>query len=160
MKKCIIPGTFDPITNGHIDVIRRSAKIMDQVVVAVAKSEKKIPIFTLEERLEMVKSSCKNFENVFVESFSGLLVDFAKDKEINCLIKGLRAVTDFEYEFQMAALNYKLDKNLETCFVMSSPEYMYLSSSQVRELASMGGDTGSLVPQCVYEALQKKYKKI
>lgn len=156
MDKCIVPGTFDPITNGHLDVIKRVSKIFDEVIVAVAESEKKGVLFDLDQRKKLAIESCKKISNVKVKSFDCLLVDFAKKNQCNVLVKGLRGYVDFEYEFQMAALNYQLDNTLETFFVMSPPKYMYLSSSHVRELARLGGDITKLVPACVNEAFYLK----
>ncbi len=157
MKLALTPGTFDPVTNGHLDVIARAAQLVDEVVVAVAASPKKKPLFTLEERTALAREATAHLPNVSVESFDGLLVDFARERGATVLVKGLRAITDFEYEFQMAALNYHLDSNLETAFIMSPPEYMYLSSSVVREIASLHGDVSEFVPKCVRDALDRKF---
>ena len=157
MKLAVTPGTFDPVTNGHLDVIARAAQLVDEVVVAVAASPKKKPLFSLEERTELVRQATAHLPNVSVESFDGLLVDFARERGATVLVKGLRAITDFEYEFQMAALNYHLDSDLETAFIMSPPEYMYLSSSVVREIASLHGDVSDFVPECVREALERRF---
>ena len=157
MKRALTPGTFDPITNGHLDIIMRAAQLFDEVVVAVAASPGKNPLFSLEERVELARAATAGLENVRVEPFSGLLVDFAVEMEATALVKGLRAITDFEYEFQMAALNYHLEHNLETLFIMSPPEYMYLSSSIVRELASLGSPVDDFVPPMVAEALSRKF---
>ncbi len=157
MKLALTPGTFDPVTNGHLDVIARAAQLVDEVVVAVAASPKKKPLFSLEERTELAREATAHLPNVSVESFDGLLVDFARERGATVLVKGLRAITDFEYEFQMAALNYHLDSNLETAFIMSPPEYMYLSSSVVREIASLHGDVSEFVPKCVRDALERKF---
>jgi pantetheine-phosphate adenylyltransferase len=157
MKRAITPGTFDPITYGHLDIITRAAQLMDEVVVAVAASPKKNPLFSLDERVELVRSSTAHLPNVTVEGFDGLLVDFAKETGANVIIKGLRAVTDFEYEFQMAALNYEMSRDLETVFIMSPPQYMYLSSSIVRELASLHGDIDRFVTPDVARALNRKF---
>ena len=143
MKRALTPGTFDPITSGHLDVIARASQLVDEVVVAVADSQKKGPLFTLEERVELVRQATAHLSNVRVEPF-----------------KGLRAITDFEYEFQMTAMNYQLSPQLETLFIMSPPQYMYLSSSIVREISKMGGDIQQFVPPCVYEALKKKYANL
>ena len=143
MKRALTPGTFDPITSGHLDVIARASQLVDEVVVAVADSQKKGPLFTLEERVELVRQATAHLPNVRVEPF-----------------KGLRAITDFEYEFQMTAMNYQLSPQLETLFIMSPPQYMYLSSSIVREISKMGGDIQQFVPPCVYEALKKKYANL
>ncbi len=157
MSKAMTPGTFDPITYGHLDVITRAAQLMDHVVVAVAASPRKQPLFTLEERVALAREATKDIPNVTVEPFEGLLVEFAKEQNAPVVVKGLRAVTDFEYEFQMNALNYQLSSNLETVFIMSPPEYVYLSSSIVREIASLHGDVSKFVPPCVARALQEKF---
>lgn len=159
MKRALTPGTFDPITNGHMDVITRASRIMDEVIVAVAVSDKKKPLFTLEERVSLVEQAVSHLPNVRVEPFNELLVDFARRMDAEVVVKGLRAITDFEYEFQMTAMNYKLDKELETAFIMSPPQYMYLSSSIVREIASMGGSLDGLVPECVKLALTRKFSQ-
>ncbi len=159
MKRALTPGTFDPITNGHMDVITRASRIMDEVIVAVAVSDKKKPLFSLEERVSLVEQAVSHLPNVRVEPFNELLVDFARRMDAEVVIKGLRAITDFEYEFQMTAMNYKLDRELETAFIMSPPQYMYLSSSIVREIASMGGDLNGLVPDCVKLALEMKFSR-
>ena len=160
MKRALTPGTFDPITSGHLDVIARASQLVDEVVVAVADSQKKGPLFTLEERVELVRQATAHLSNVRVEPFTGLLVDFAKELDATVVVKGLRAITDFEYEFQMTAMNYQLSPQLETLFIMSPPQYMYLSSSIVREISKMGGDIQQFVPPCVYEALKKKYANL
>lgn len=157
MIRALTPGTFDPITEGHLDVITRASQLVDEVIVAVAVSDKKKPLFSLEERCELVRQATAHLPNVRVEPFDGLLVDFARKMDAEILIKGLRAITDFEYEFQMTALNYQLDPGLETVFIMSPPQYMYLSSSIVREIASMHGELEQFVPPCVREALEKKF---
>ena len=157
MKRAVTPGTFDPITYGHLDVISRAAQLMDEVVVAVAASPGKKPLFTLEERAELAREATAHLSNVHVEPFDGLLVDFAREQGADLLVKGLRAITDFEYEFQMAALNYQLATELETVFIMSPPQYMYLSSSIVRELASLHSSVDQFVPPCVAAALSRKF---
>ena len=157
MKRALTPGTFDTITSGHLDVITRAAQLVDEVVVAVAASPKKKPLFSLEERAELVRRATSPLPNVRVEPFDELLVDLAAKLDATVVIKGLRAITDFEYEFQMTALNYQLNQELETLFIMSPPQYMYLSSSIVREIASLHGDVAQFVPACVNEALLKKF---
>lgn len=154
MKRAVVPGTFDPITAGHVDVISRAAQIFDEVVVAVAASVKKNPLFDQQKRVELTKKAVKCLPNVSVISFDGLLVDCVDELDAHVVVKGLRAITDFEYEFQMTALNYELSQDLETFFIMSPPKYMYLSSSIVREMASMGGNIHGFVPECVEDALK------
>ena len=157
MRRAVVAGTYDPITLGHLDVITRSANIFDEIIVAVGRSEKKNTLFSLEERVALVKEAVSGVSNVTVEPLEGLLVDFAESRGAHAVVKGLRAVTDFEYEFQMAALNYKLHPDMETFFIMSPPDYMYLSSSNVREIASMGGDVSDFVPPCAERALKERY---
>ena len=157
MKRAMTPGTFDPITEGHLDVITRAAQLVDEIIVAVAASPKKQPLFSLEERVELARQATSHLPNVSVEPFDELLVDFARRRGATVVIKGLRAITDFEYEFQMTAINYQIDQSLETLFIMSPPKYMYLSSSVVREIASLHGDVSQFVSPHVREALEKKY---
>ncbi|MGN0301724.1 MAG: pantetheine-phosphate adenylyltransferase [Anaerotardibacter sp.] len=157
MKRAVVPGTFDPITLGHVDVIVRASQIFDEVIVAVAESKKKGPIFSDERRVELAKESLKEYENVKVISFNGLLVDLVRELDAQVVVKGLRAITDFEYEFQMTALNYELNQDLETLFIMSPPKYMYLSSSIIRELASMGGEIQDFVTPAVEQALKEYF---
>ena len=145
VKRALTPGTFDPITSGHLDVITRAAQLFDEVIVSVAVSAKKNPLFSLDERVALVREATSHLANVRVEPFDELLVDFARRMEATAVVKGLRAITDFEYEFQMTALNYQLDQELETLFIMSTPQHMYLSSSIVREIASLGGDVSQFV---------------
>lgn len=156
VKRALTPGTFDPITSGHLDVITRAAQLFDEVIVSVAVSAKKNPLFSLDERAALVREATSHLTNVRVEPFDELLVDFARRMEATAVVKGLRAITDFEYEFQMTALNYQLDQELETLFIMSPPQHMYLSSSIVREIASLGGDVSQFVPPCVDAALKEK----
>jgi pantetheine-phosphate adenylyltransferase len=156
MIRAVYPGTFDPVTNGHLDVIERAAKIFDELIVAVTTNPAKTPWFTLEERVEMLKECCSHLPNVTVEAFEGLLVNFVRQKGAKVIIKGLRAVTDFDYEFQMAAINRKLAPEIETLFLMTSLPYAYLSSSAVKEVASLNGCLKDLVPDNVAERLRKK----
>ncbi len=155
--RAMVPGTFDPITVGHIEVIKRASKLFKEVVVAVAESPRKGngPIFSLERRADLAREALKDLPNVTVVPFTGLLVDFAAEHDIQVVVKGLRAVTDFESEFQMSALNYKLDPDIETIFIMSAPENMYLSSSVVREIAYFKGNVKGLVPDVVGKALSE-----
>ena len=158
MRKVLVPGTFDPITLGHLDVIRRASQMFDEVVVGVAASQNKGrgPLFTLEERVGLAREATRDIPNVEIRPFDTLLVDFAASIGAQVVVKGLRATTDFEYEFQMAMLNYRLAPDLETVFVMSSPDYMYVSSSIAKELASLGGTVTGLVPAPVEEALRAR----
>lgn len=157
MNRVLTPGTFDPITYGHLEIIKRAALLCDEVVVAVAASPAKHPLFSLDERTELVRTVTAHLPNVTVRPFDGLLVDLAHELDVSAVVKGLRVITDFEYEFQMAALNYQLAADLETIFIMSPPEYMYLSSSVVRELAGLGGAVDQLVPPPVVRALKEKF---
>lgn len=159
MKRALTPGTFDPITAGHLDVITRASQLVDEIVVGVAASPNKAPLFSIEERVALAHEATKHLPNVRVIPFNSLLVQFAEEIEAHILVKGLRAITDFEYEFQMTALNYQLNQAIETLFIMSPPQYMYLSSSIVREIAALGGDINGFVPQCVKDALEQKFKE-
>ncbi|RJQ49515.1 MAG: pantetheine-phosphate adenylyltransferase [Nitrospiraceae bacterium] len=158
-KIAIYPGTFDPLTNGHIDLIQRTLKIFDEVIIAVAPSYKKQPLFTTKERIGLIKSSTKGLKGARVESFHNLLVDYVKNKKSIAIIRGLRAISDFEYELQMALMNRRLDAHIETVFMMPSDEYTFLSSTLVKEVASFGGSVTGLVPKAVEEALKKKLRK-
>ena len=156
MKRAVVPGTFDPITKGHIDVIERAAQVFDEVIVAVAASHKKGPIFDQETRVRLAEEALKEYPNVCVKGFNCLLVDFVREQKAHIVVKGLRAITDFEYEFQMAMLNFRLAPELETLFVMSSPDYMYVSSSIAKELALLHGSTEGIVPPVVGQALANR----
>lgn len=158
MKRGIVPGTFDPITSGHLDIIERASGLFEDVVVGVALSPEKGggPLFTIEERVKLIEQVTQRLGNVTVRPFDTLLVDFAEEVGASVIVKGLRAVTDFEREFQMAALNWRLDSDIETMFIMAVPEYMYLSSSAVKEIARHGGPVKGLVPPQVREALDRK----
>ena len=161
MKRALCPGTFDPMTNGHLDVIERAACIFDEVVVAVAASPDKGggPLFTIDERVAMATEATAHLDNVTVQPFDSLLVDLARQVDATVIVKGLRAVTDFEREFQMAQLNYRLDDAVETMFIVSVPEYMYLSSSAVKQIAGHGGSVSGLVPGHVNERLVERLGK-
>lgn len=158
LKKGIYPGSFDPITNGHLDIIHRGAKICDKLIVSVLNNPNKKSLFTVEERVKMIKESTKQYENVEVDSFSGLLINYAEEQKADAIIKGLRAVSDFEYEFQMALMNKKLSESVETIFLMTSSNNSYLSSSLLKEVAKFGGCIEGLVPETVKEAVYKKLK--
>lgn len=158
MTKAIYPGSFDPVTKGHLDIIKRSSKIMDQVIVAVLENPRKIPTYDIEERVKMLKVVTEPYPNVKVDYYKGLLIEYAQKNEINIIIKGLRAMSDFEFEFQMALVNQKLSPNIETLFMMTNNKYSYLSSSIVKEIAGLGGDISSLVPPEVYEIIMSKYR--
>lgn len=155
----IYPGSFDPVTLGHLDLIKRSAKMVDTLIVGVLNNKKKVPVFTAEERKSMIELVTKDIPNVQVEVFEGLLVDFARIKKAGVIIRGLRAVSDFEYELQMTQLNRQLEKSLDNIFLTASLEYTYLSSSAVREIASYHGDISSMVPVQIIDLVEEKYKK-
>jgi pantetheine-phosphate adenylyltransferase len=157
MKRAIYPGSFDPITNGHLDVIERALKLFDQVVVAVAQNDEKQPLFSLAERLDLLQQALGKMNNVRIAQFQGLLVDFAVAEKASAVIRGLRAVSDFEFEFQMALMNRKLESSVETIFLMPKEEYTYLSSRLVKEIARLGGDVSKFVPNVVAQALGDKF---
>ena len=152
----IYPGTFDPITNGHIDIIKRAAKLFDKVIVAVAHNTGKTPLFTMEERKEMIAEVVKECDHVEVDIFSGLIVEYCHQQGASVLIRGLRALSDFEYEFQMALLNRKIGKDVESVFLMPKEKYTYLSSSMIKEIAFLNGDVSAFVPLHVKNKLIKK----
>jgi len=156
MKTVIYPGTFDPVTNGHIDVIKRAIDLFDKVVVTVARNPVKFSMFSVEERLVMLKDSLKEFPSVSVDSFNGLIVDHAKAVGAVGIIRGLRAISDFEFEFQMALMNRKLDEDLRTIFLMPHEKYTYLNSTIIRNLAQFKGDISDFVPPIVVKMLEKK----
>ncbi len=159
MRCAIYPGSFDPITNGHLDVIERASKLFDEVIVAVTRNVEKEPLFTLEERLEMLRATVGQHASVRIGQFDGLLVDYALAENAHAVIRGLRAVSDFEYEFQMALMNRKLQGSVETIFLMPKEEYTYLSSRLVKEIARLGGDVSKFVPADVARALRQKFVK-
>jgi pantetheine-phosphate adenylyltransferase len=156
MTRALIPGSFDPVTFGHLDVIERTARLFDEVLVAVVENPHKSTVFTLVERTEMLAEVTGHLPNLKVDEFEGLLVDYALDRGVNAIVKGLRAVSDFEYELQMAQLNYRLS-GIETLFMPTTPEYSFLSSSLVREVARFGGDVSSMVPTPVAARLQARF---
>jgi pantetheine-phosphate adenylyltransferase len=157
MKTVIYPGTFDPITNGHVDLVERAAQLFDHVVIAIAYSEKKSPLFTLEERKSLCEESLSHLDNIEVCGFSNLLIDFAKSKNARCVLRGLRAVADFEYEFQLANMNRAMYPEFESVFLTPSEHLSYISSTLVREIASLDGDISAFVSTPVYEALRNKF---
>ena len=157
MRRAIYPGSFDPVTNGHVDVVERARKLFDEVIVAVAQNDEKQPLFPLPERLDLLQQTVGKMENVRIAQFHGLLVDFAAAQEASAVIRGLRAVSDFEFEFQMALMNRKLESSVETIFLMPKEEYTYLSSRLVKEIARLGGDVSKFVPDVVTKALREKF---
>lgn len=159
MKIAIYPGTFDPVTYGHIDVIERAREIFDVVIVTVARNTSKSPLFSARDRVAMIKETVRRLRNVQVEQFDGLLVNFARKKKATAIVRGLRAVSDFEYEFQMALTNRKLNSNITTVFLMPHEKYTYLNSSIVREIAMHGGDCSEFVPPNVLKYLQRLSRK-
>lgn len=156
-KKALYPGTFDPITNGHIDLVNRSLKIFDEIVIAVAFAHHKKPLFSLDERIKLVQEIFIEDPCVSVVGFEGLLVDFAKEQKAQAVIRGLRAVSDFEYEFGLASMNRSLDEEFEAVFLTPSQEYSFISSTLVREVAKLGGDVSKFVPTSVLTAFKKKF---
>ncbi|MDM5156115.1 pantetheine-phosphate adenylyltransferase [Bacillus sp. DX1.1] len=154
----ISSGSFDPITLGHLDIIKRGAKVFDEVYVVVLNNSSKKPFFSVEERLELIREAIKDIPNVKVDSHSGLLVEYAKMRNANAILRGLRAVSDFEYEMQITSMNRKLDEDIETFFIMTNNQYSFLSSSIVKEVARYGGNVAGLVPPVVERALKEKFK--
>ena len=152
----VYPGSFDPVTYGHLDIIARSSHMVDKLIVAVLKNSSKSPLFSVEERVELLKTVTAKYPNVEVDSFSGLLVDYVQQQGAQMIIRGLRAVTDFEYEFQMALTNKKLAPDVETLFMTTRSEYMYLSSSMVKQVAMFGGDISEDIPACILEDVKKR----
>lgn len=159
MSIAVYPGSFDPVTYGHLDIIKRSIRVFDKVIIGVLINSEKNPMFSTEERMEFLLEATKDMDNVEVKSFSGLLVDFARENHADITVRGLRAVTDFEYELQIAQINNKLDSNLDTMFFTTSTEYAYLSSTIVREIASYHGDISELVPPYVEQKLKQKFRE-
>jgi pantetheine-phosphate adenylyltransferase len=159
MRLAIYPGTFDPITNGHIDVLERALELFDKIVISLAVNSNKTPLFQEHERLDMIREVVKKYENVEVDSFKCLLVDYAKERDAVAIIRGLRAVSDFEFEFQMALMNRKIYERANTVFLMPHEKYTYLSSALVREIARLGGDISKFVPEHVMNKLKEKFSK-
>jgi pantetheine-phosphate adenylyltransferase len=155
MRRVVCPGSFDPVTNGHLDVISRAANLHDEVVVAVFQNSSKTPLFTVEERVELLRAATSKIPNVRVDTFDGLTVDYCKANDITAIVKGLRAVTDFDYEMQMAQMNYN-QAGVETLFVVTNPLWAFLSSSLVKDFAKFGGDVSGLVPPVVLERLKER----
>jgi len=160
MRKVIYPGTFDPVTNGHIDIIKRATDLFDEVVVTVAKNPIKTELFSVEERIEMLEESLKEYKNITIDSYGGLIVDHAKNIGAVGIIRGLRAVSDFEFEFQMALMNRRLSNGLKTIFLMPHEKYTYLNSTIIRNVAQFDGDINDLVPPIVVKRLKEKYAEL
>lgn len=159
MKTIIYPGTFDPVTHGHSNLIERASRLFDKVIVAIATSKSKQPLFTFEERVTLVNSSCAHLNNIEVIGFNGLIVDLAKDQQACAILRGVRSMTDFDYELQMAGMNATMYKNFETVFLTPENKYSFVSSTLVREIASMQGDVSDFVHPCVLDALNNKFKQ-
>ncbi len=159
MSKAVVPGSFDPVTKGHLDIITRSAKIFDEVIVVVLQNPAKVTTFSVEERMDFIRRVTCDIPNVRVDSFSGLLVDYMSKEDAHVLVKGLRAVSDFEYEYQMALTNRKLNPEVETFFLNTSQEFMYLSSSIVKQIASFGGDVSDFLPEPIQDDVQNRLRK-
>jgi pantetheine-phosphate adenylyltransferase len=159
MRTVIYPGSFDPLTNGHLDIVQRAARLFDRVIVAVAGNESKHPLFTLEERVELTRASVASMANVEVDSFEGLLINYVALRNGHAIIRGLRAVSDFEFEFQLALMNRKLDERVETIFMMPKDTYTFLSSRIVKEIARLGGNVQPFVPERVEQALRERHKR-
>jgi len=157
LVRAIYPGSFDPLTNGHLDLIERGSKIFDELIVAILRNSEKDPLFTLEERRQMLEEMVKRYENVRVETFEGLLVDYAMQKKAKAVLRGIRAISDYEYELQMALMNRKLQPQLETVFMMPAEAYSYLSSRLVKEIFRLGGSVRGLVPELVEQRLREKF---
>lgn len=158
-KIAVVPGSFDPITNGHLDIIRRAADVFDVVYVAVLNNSSKKPLFSIEERMELIGEVTKELPNIRIECSTGLLIDYARSKNAKAIVRGLRAISDFEYEMQITSMNRFLDESIETFFIMTKNQYSFLSSSIVKEVAQYGGDVTGLVPTIVGQALSGKFSK-
>lgn len=157
--KAVYPGSFDPPTNGHLDIIKRASKLVDVLIVGVLNNPSKAPMFTIQDKLEMLEELTKDMDNVIVMSFSGLLVDFCKKMDCNVVFRGLRAMTDFEYEFQIALTNKTMNNNIETLFMPTDTQNLWLSSSVVKEIAKFGGEYSAMVPEFVQKKIEERFKK-
>jgi pantetheine-phosphate adenylyltransferase len=157
MRRAVYPGTFDPVTYGHLDVIKRGSKIFDELVVAVGHNPLKDPLFTINERMDMISKNTKNISNIKVDCFKGMLIDYMKEMQTNVILRGIRTLSDFEYEFQRALTNRVLKTDIETVFIMTSQEYSFLNSSLIKEAVSLGGDISKFVPSDVEKLLQQKF---
>jgi len=157
VKIAVYPGSFDPITNGHLDIVRRAAQMFDRVIVAVAVNDAKAPLFTVDERVQLVAEAVKGLRTVSVDEFDGLLVEYARRKRASVVVRGLRAVSDFEFEFQLALMNRKLDSGIETIFLMTKDEYTFISSRQVKEICQLGANVSDFVPRGVERAMRGKF---
>ncbi|NNG07899.1 MAG: pantetheine-phosphate adenylyltransferase [Desulfobacteraceae bacterium] len=156
-RTAVYPGTFDPITNGHLSIVNRALKIFDKLVIAILNNPLKAPLFSLDERIDMIQRALKNKDNVEADSFDGLLVDYVVEKKSNVILRGLRALSDFEYEFQMALMNRKLNREVQSIFLMTDYKWFYTSSTIIKEAASLGGDISGLVPAFVNQKLKEKF---
>jgi len=160
MKRAIYSGSFDPMTNGHLDIIRRASRMFDELTVGVVYNPNKTPLFTVDERVDMIKAATADFDNVSVDSFTGLLADYVNKRKFDAVVRGLRATSDFEYEIQMAQMNAELfDTGIESVFLMTSPEYSFISSSMIKEVVSLGGNVENLIPKIVLTEIKKKFSK-
>jgi len=157
MKRIVYPGTFDPIHNGHLDIARKAAELFDELILVVSVNQEKSPLFNDKERVELIKESLYDVKNVKVDTFNGLVVDFVRSTESIAIIRGLRHVSDFEFEFQMAMMNYNLNPNIKSLFMMPDEKYIHLNSTVIKDVARLGGDISDYVPKCVQDALYKQY---
>jgi len=156
-RTAVYPGTFDPITNGHLSIVKRGLKIFDKLIIAILNNPQKAPLFSMEERVSMIEKSVKSVSNIEIDTFDGLLVDYVIQKNSNVILRGLRAMSDFEYEFQLALMNRKLNRQVQSVFLMTDYKWFYTSSTIIKEAASLGGDINGLVPRIVNEELKKKF---